>query len=447
MPVEESAQDEIRRFEEQFRNQPESLVFARLADAYRKSGDSVRALEILEEGILRHPDYLSAHIVRARTFRDLGQVEEAQAAFERVIDIDAQNLVAIRGLAEIARDSGDRESEIAWLERLDAADPQGDESAARLAELREQPASTQPAPPEPDGGEWWNDPPPEALELEPRDSEPHAPSETAPAPAEDQDSTGGQEEEETAELGSELWSGPAVVAGEGGVRDAFTEDLNAAILDDELPAAAEESLAEEPSPADAWWYEPREATEDVADQDAEKADDGEDEDADLLTRTMADLYARQGLIEEAEAIYRELLIDRPDDQALRDGLDAVLGMRAARGAGAAASIVESDLEARDELEVEGEQEDAVDEVPVGASVETIDPEPPAEVAEAGDTVDGDEPGGQQEGEIPEETPARGPLVAEQLIRVLREGDEVADRLPEKPLERSVLEQWLESLRG
>jgi Tfp pilus assembly protein PilF len=99
MPFEESVEDEIRRFEEQFRHQPESLVFARLADAYRKSGDLVRALEVLEEGIGRHPDYLSAHIVRARTFRDLGRAEEARSTFERVIEIDPQNLVAIRGLA------------------------------------------------------------------------------------------------------------------------------------------------------------------------------------------------------------------------------------------------------------------------------------------------------------------------------------------------------------
>jgi hypothetical protein len=34
-----------------------------------------------------------------------------------------------------------------------------------------------------------------------------------------------------------------------------------------------------------------------------------------------------------------------------------------------------------------------------------------------------------------------------LIRVLREGDELADRLPERSVERSLLEQWLESLRS
>ena len=39
------------------------------------------------------------------------------------------------------------------------------------------------------------------------------------------------------------------------------------------------------------------------------------------------------------------------------------------------------------------------------------------------------------------------LVAEQLIRVLREGEQVADRQPDRPVQRSLLEQWLESLRS
>jgi len=34
-----------------------------------------------------------------------------------------------------------------------------------------------------------------------------------------------------------------------------------------------------------------------------------------------------------------------------------------------------------------------------------------------------------------------------LIRVLREGEEIADRLPEKPRERTLLEEWLENLRS
>ncbi|MFW6085493.1 MAG: tetratricopeptide repeat protein, partial [Gemmatimonadota bacterium] len=94
--------EDIQRFAEHFRRNPDSLVFARLADAFRKAGDPERALEILRDGIRRHPDYASAHIVRARALEDLERPSEAEASLRRVLELDAQNLVAMRGLAELA---------------------------------------------------------------------------------------------------------------------------------------------------------------------------------------------------------------------------------------------------------------------------------------------------------------------------------------------------------
>jgi hypothetical protein len=127
---------------------------------------------------------------------------------------------------------------------------------------------------------------------------------------------------------------------------------------------------------------------------------------------MAELYARQGLIDEAEAIYRELMRDRPDDETLRDGLDAVLGMRAARGAARAP---------------ESRPESGEEELP--------EPEPEPE------------PAG------PVSIPA-----AQELTELLRAGEALVDRLPEpppvppEPVEeppqaRPVLEEWLRGLRG
>jgi hypothetical protein len=66
---------------------------------------------------------------------------------------------------------------------------------------------------------------------------------------------------------------------------------------------------------------------------------------------MADLYARQGLVDEAAAIYRELLVDRPGDPdleralaGLQEGLEAPANPdprpRAAIPAG---SVVDTDV--------------------------------------------------------------------------------------------------------
>ena len=443
MPFDESAEDEIRRFEEQFRSQPESLVFARLADAYRKSGDLERSLEVLDEGIGRHPDYLSAHIVRARTFRDLGRSDEARSAFERVIELDAQNLVAIRGLAEIARESGDVVSELAWLERLEQADPQSPDSGMRLAELREfrppvdettESPVAEGLPEVPAGGEWWSAGPlvSRAEEVSsgsgPEADEAGAPGD--PARAGSEDSQPDESSPGLSELISELWSGPAIEPVRGRVADSFAEELNAAILDDEPDTKP--SPAEGPPSTDAWWFEP--PPEPGAGEPGEDgAAEDDDQDADLLTRTMAELYARQGLVDEAEAIYRELLIDRPEDESLRAGLDAVLGMRAARG------LRPPVRGGRDT----GPGDDTALESTATADAEAeLEPEVPSEVPSEVE----DEPAPGVSGSS-EPTDEGGETAAAQLVRVLREGEALAPRLPEPSGEKSVLEAWLEGLRG
>ena len=429
MPLDESAEDEIHRFEEQFSRQPESLVFARLADAYRKAGDPHRALAVLEEGIRRHTDYLSAHIVRARTYRDLGRVEDARSAFERVIEIDAQNLVAIQGLAEIAREADDTVAEISWLKRLALADPQNPEPAERLEFLRHSAQPEDSAEPEPndeellesaaEGETWWTE-------------------QSASA------AMSGTGENPPAESGlaSELWSGPAIIPESEPVEDPESSTDGKI---DSLEASPTPSSTAEPAAKEAWWFEPP-AGQDAMQPGGGAIDDPEaDDDADLLTRTMAELYARQGLIDEAEAIYRELMRDRPDDEGLRDGLDAVLGMRAARGASRTPDVP-SEVAEEEFLDPPSEAPE------VEVDVEDI-VEAESAAASAG----------------PETVPA-----ADALAELLRAGEALAHRLPEPsappaaptedsdlagadsvepesvnepPDVRPVLEEWLRGLRS
>ncbi|MDH3298779.1 MAG: tetratricopeptide repeat protein [Gemmatimonadota bacterium] len=227
--------DEIRLFEEQVRRNPDGLAFARLADAYRRAGDPNRALDILEVGLGRHRSYASAHIVRARACIDLGRSGAAEESFLRVLELDAGNLVAMRGLAGLARDRGDLAGARAWFQRISGVDPGSPEE-------------------QPDG------PPEAAGEARKEAASPRQGIEPLPRTEE------------------EWWT----------------------------PDAESESRG----PAGAWWFE-------------DPADDGSVDDGDVLTRTMAELYERQGLFDESAAIYRELLSYRPDDQELRASLGRV----------------------------------------------------------------------------------------------------------------------------
>jgi len=212
---------DIERFEAEYLDRPDGLVFARLADAYRKTGDPERALILLQEGLSRHPNYFSALIVQGKAFLDLERSTEAEGAFRRVLELDAENMVALQALAELARDRGALEEAAGWYERLVQVDPLNEDAAVAFRELAERDMR-------------------EATEVIARDLESPEP---VPEPSEE----------------------PAAVA---------------------------------------------------PDSDAARHD------PDLLTQTMAELYASQGLFQEAEAVYLELLKFRPGDPALLERLEA-----------------------------------------------------------------------------------------------------------------------------
>lgn len=131
MPPDPDLQARIRRFEDRYAENPDSLVFVRLADLHREAGDPDRALEVVREGLRRHPDYASGHLVRGRCLKALGEREEAETAFRRVLELDGGNPVALRSLADLAVDRGDPGDARGHLREILDADP-GNESAREM---------------------------------------------------------------------------------------------------------------------------------------------------------------------------------------------------------------------------------------------------------------------------------------------------------------------------
>jgi tetratricopeptide (TPR) repeat protein len=127
---------EIAKLESRWRDNPQGLTFAPLAEAYRKQKDPRRALEILQPGLGRHPDYIPANIVLGRCHWDLGDLEAAEQAFTHVLALDGENVIALKALADITeRQSRPHEAE-RWLETLLAVDRSNDEAREQLTRIR-----------------------------------------------------------------------------------------------------------------------------------------------------------------------------------------------------------------------------------------------------------------------------------------------------------------------
>lgn len=126
---------EIEKLQRRWQENPLGLTFAPLAEAYRKEGMYADALELLEIGLTQHPHYVPAHIVRGRCHLDAGEDPAAEAAFRRVAELDPENVIALKGLAEIAERGGRFEDARGQLLRLLAFDRNNEEARSQLERI------------------------------------------------------------------------------------------------------------------------------------------------------------------------------------------------------------------------------------------------------------------------------------------------------------------------
>ncbi len=129
------ALSEIEKLERRYAENPQGLTFAPLAEVHRKNGDTARALELLRPGLALHPDYIPASIVLGRCHLDLGDLPAAEAAFTHVLDLDNENVIALKSLADINERLHHFDRAENWLHQLLALDRSNDEARAQLERI------------------------------------------------------------------------------------------------------------------------------------------------------------------------------------------------------------------------------------------------------------------------------------------------------------------------
>jgi tetratricopeptide (TPR) repeat protein len=110
--VTEALLQEIRTLKSVFESarDPEGRAFAPLVDAYRRAGEIQQAVRLLSEGLARHPDFVPGHVVAARLYVEQGLAEEAQIAARNALELDAENVSALRSLLRVLEEKGDAEA-------------------------------------------------------------------------------------------------------------------------------------------------------------------------------------------------------------------------------------------------------------------------------------------------------------------------------------------------
>ncbi len=137
---------EIEKLERRYAENPHGYSFAPLAEAYRKSTDHSRALDVLKRGLELHPDYVPASIVLGRVHLDLGDDSSAELAFSHVLTLDPENVIALKAMADITERANKPADASRWLELLLAVDRSNEEARAQFERL----VASRPSWPEPE---------------------------------------------------------------------------------------------------------------------------------------------------------------------------------------------------------------------------------------------------------------------------------------------------------
>lgn len=365
----DQVEQEIRTLRSMFWSDqdPEGRAFAPLADAYRRAGQFREAVELLTDGRARHPDFATGHAVAALLYFERGLTTEGELAARRVLELDEENVLALRLLGDALAANGKEEEAAALRERLYALEPpvpvEAEEPAEDQDEVVLDIAALAPDEPVMDPGALAPDGPATAAGEEPAVGEFQA--------AEDQDEVvldiAALAPEEPAE---------ALVVEEPAAEEPREEDE---VILDIVSLAPEEPAADGPE------------VEGMQENAPETMQPESTEDGPLVTRTMADLYARQGFTERALAVYRELLEISPDDTALEERIHSL----------------ETSLRQEEETTA-GAEEDGVSEHPWHAQTHARSHEVDTPFAWA---------------EEPEQSPPVGPPISEYFGRLLSWGAE------------------------
>lgn len=91
----------VEKYQKILEKDPNSQVFAPLAEAYREMGMLPEAQKIVTAGVQRHPQFVAGLVTFARIYRDLKQPNKALEALKAATSLASENILAHQLMGEI----------------------------------------------------------------------------------------------------------------------------------------------------------------------------------------------------------------------------------------------------------------------------------------------------------------------------------------------------------
>ena len=123
MTVSSEISDRIEKCQKILELDPNSQIFAALADAFRKRSELDKAFRICQNGLKIHPSYGAAHVIMAKINMDRGLYDWAETELKKAVELDGGSRATDLLLAEIYIYKGEFVDAVKLLKKLHQSDP------------------------------------------------------------------------------------------------------------------------------------------------------------------------------------------------------------------------------------------------------------------------------------------------------------------------------------
>ncbi len=126
------------RLEDKIKENPQSLLFARLADIYLDQDQVDAAIQLCRQGLKANPTYITGHYVLAKAYLKNNEHEKAESALKKVLSHDRQFISAHKHLGDLMIKLGWENTAVTHYRDILKIDPFETAIQAHLADLSEE---------------------------------------------------------------------------------------------------------------------------------------------------------------------------------------------------------------------------------------------------------------------------------------------------------------------
>ena len=116
---------------------PESLLFARLADAYMKADKIDQAIQVCEQGLSHHSDYVTGHVIMGKCYSKIGLLDQAKAEYHRALELDHEHPSALFYLGNVYAEERTVDLARNCYKQILTRDPLNESAKKHITDLRQ----------------------------------------------------------------------------------------------------------------------------------------------------------------------------------------------------------------------------------------------------------------------------------------------------------------------